>query len=139
MNLGIAISVTASAFKDKVDKGGAPYILHCLRVMNAVKHLGKSAMCMAVMHDIVEDIEHTLDSLSHLGFSHEIVSGINHLTHREGEEYDDYIKRCGLHPIAKEIKKADLRDNSDITRLKGIRKKDIDRMEKYHRSYLYLS
>ena len=36
------------------------------------------------------------------------------------------------------IKRKDLEHNSDITRLKGIRPKDLERMEKYHKAFLYL-
>ena len=37
---------------------------------------------------------------------------------------------------ALKIKREDLRDNSDITRLKGVTEKDIRRMEKYQRSFM---
>jgi hypothetical protein len=40
---------------------------------------------------------------------------------------------------ATEIKKKDLEDNCNLTRIKGLRKKDFDRVEKYHRAYIYLS
>lgn len=34
MNLGRAISIAAQGFQNITDKGGQPYILHCIRVMN---------------------------------------------------------------------------------------------------------
>lgn len=61
------------------------------------------------------------------------------LTHRKGVPYDDYIKMVAFNLDAVKVKLADLKDNSDITRLKGLSKKDFDRMEKYHRSFIYLS
>jgi (p)ppGpp synthase/HD superfamily hydrolase len=65
--LGIAIAMASEAFKYTVDKGGEPYIMHCLRVMNAVKHLGEDVMCAAVMHDLVEDTLCNLDILKEVG------------------------------------------------------------------------
>jgi len=136
--LGVAIAITAEVFRDKVDKGGHPYILHCLRVMNDVKHLGEAAMCVAVMHDVVEDTKYTINDIADLGFSEAVCYSLSNMTHRDGVSYEDYIKIIGTDPLATAIKLADLQDNSDITRLKGIRKKDLDRMEKYHKAYLYL-
>lgn len=140
-NLAKAIAITAKAFEKKMDKGGKPYILHCLRVMYAIQHLGEEAMQAAVMHDLIEDCpqEWSYERLIDQGFSYMVVETVSQLTHDKSESYDDYIKRIATHPWAKEIKKADLRDNSDITRMKDVRKKDFDRLEKYHRSYKYLS
>lgn len=50
--LGKAISIAAKAFENKTDKGGKPYILHCIHVMNGVRHLGQDAMVAAVLHDL---------------------------------------------------------------------------------------
>lgn len=138
--LGKAIAITADVFQGKTDKGGEPYIMHCLRVMNGVKHLGTEVMCIAVMHDLVEDTHYTIDDLRDLGFSQKVCIGVELLTHNPDEmSYDDYIKSLAFHKDIVAIKLSDLRDNSDITRLKGLRKKDFDRMEKYHRAYVYLT
>lgn len=140
--LAKAIFVASEAFKDKLDKGGKPYILHCLHVMNEVAHLGEVAMICAVLHDIVEDCEkngYTFDYLREQGFYQEIITILELLTHREETPYMDYIKALSVHHIAKEIKKKDLKHNSDITRMKDIRKKDFDRLEKYFIAYKYLS
>ena len=144
-NLGLAISITAKAFENKTDKSGKPYILHCLRVMNGVSHLGEEVMCAGVMHDIVEDtdeqseINYTFAKLTELGFSDKVVGLLHLLTHNKETPYDEYIKAIAVSKEATEIKKKDLEDNSNITRLKGLRKKDFDRIEKYHRAYVYLS
>ena len=137
--LGLAISITAKAFQDKRDKGGEPYIMHCLRVMNGVSHLGESVMCAAVMHDLIEDTEWTIADLHESGFSTKTTGIISFLTHKDGISYMDYIKFLAHNKDAVEIKRADLRDNSDITRLKGLTRKDHNRMEKYHTAYTYLS
>jgi (p)ppGpp synthase/HD superfamily hydrolase len=139
MNLGIAIAIAAKGFENKTDKAGEPYILHCLRVMNGVDQNDKELMAMAVLHDVVEDGVCTINDLISHGFSQRVLIGVITLTHNKDVSYDDYIKHISACPDAVKVKLADLKDNSNITRLKGLTKKDFDRMEKYHRSYTYLS
>lgn len=136
--LGKAIALAAEKFKFKKDKGGQPYILHCLRVMDG-SYGNETVKTAAVLHDILEDTDLQPSDLWEQGFSDEVVELIKVLTHRADESYDDYIKRVALNPRAAEVKRADLRDNSNITRMKGLRKKDLDRLEKYFRAYTYLS
>ena len=136
--LALAISITAKAFEDKLDKAGQPYILHCLRVMNATNG-DEDTKCASVMHDLVEDTEYTFEQLTKLGFSDKTIGILHLLTHKKETEYMEYIKAIAVSNEATEIKLRDLEDNSNITRLKGIGKKDLDRIEKYHRAYLYLS
>ena len=137
--LGLAISIAAKAFEGKTDKGGKPYILHCLRVMNSVNQKDEDLMIAAILHDIVEDTDYTFSDLTVLGFSDRVIGILHLLTHQKSTPYDEYIKAISVSADATAIKLADLRDNSDITRIKGLRKKDIDRIEKYHKSYIYLS
>ena len=137
--LGLAISIVAQAFEGKTDKGGKPYILHCLRVMNSVNQKDEDLMIAAILHDIVEDTDYTFAKLTSLGFSDRVVGILHLLTHNKETPYEEYIKAISVSPDATQIKLADLKDNSDITRIKGLRKKDIDRIEKYHRAYVYLS
>lgn len=136
--LALAISITAKAFEEKLDKAGQPYILHCLRVMNATKG-DEDTKCASVMHDLVEDTYYTFEQLTKLGFSDRTIGLLHLVTHQKDTDYMEYIKAIAVSDEATEIKLADLRDNSDITRLKGLGKKDLDRIEKYHRAYLYLS
>lgn len=136
--LSLAISITAEAFINKLDKGGQPYILHCLRVMNATNG-DECIKCAAVMHDIVEDTDYTFSKLKELGFSDKTVGLLYLLTHQKETLYEDYIKAISVNPDAIQIKQKDLEDNSNITRLKGLRKKDFDRLGKYHKAYVYLS
>lgn len=137
--LAKAISIAAVGFEKKVDKGGQPYILHCLRVMNNLHTRDQELQAIAILHDIKEDLKVTTKELYDSGFSERVVKGVCKLTHVEGTSYEDYIKEIALSPDARLVKLADLKDNSDITRLKGLTKKDFDRMEKYHRAYIYLS
>jgi (p)ppGpp synthase/HD superfamily hydrolase len=139
MTLAKAINLASEVFVDKVDKAGKPYILHCLRVMNAVDQSDEELMQIAVLHDVIEDTHITKLDLIQMGFSFRVAQGVEKLTHREDEDYDHYIKRVALCRDAKAVKRADLIDNSNITRLKGLRKKDFDRLEKYHKAFVYLT
>jgi (p)ppGpp synthase/HD superfamily hydrolase len=136
--LAKAIAIASTAFEDKVDKGGSPYILHCLRVMDAVEHLGEEAEIVAILHDLIEDTDWTAEMLIEAGFTRPTVEMIKMMTHAEGEPYDDYIARVALNKITRRVKMADLKDNSNIHRMKGLREKDFKRLEKYFRSYAYL-
>lgn len=141
--LAKAIAIAAAAFKNKLDKGGRPYILHCLRVMNNARYINpndEDLMCIAVLHDLLEDCddEWSAQRLRDEGFSDRVISALELLTHIDGD-YDMYIKVIAFSDDARSVKLADLVDNSDITRIKGLRKKDMDRLEKYHRAYTYLS
>lgn len=137
--LAKAISIAAKAFEEKVDKGGRPYILHCLYVMNRVNYLGETAMIIGVLHDLLEDCpEWTIERMWSEGFSSGVIIALHLLTKKPEEPYMDYIKRIVDYPVARAVKMADLEHNSMTTRLKGLAKKDFDRIEKYFIAYEYL-
>ena len=124
------------------DKGGAPYILHPLKVMHYLRSEDEELQCIALGHDLVED---TFDSVSegvtfltNRGFSTRVISGIVALTKIEGESFEQYKERVKTNPDAVLVKMADLRHNSDIRRLKGVTQKDVERIERYHRFYMEL-
>jgi (p)ppGpp synthase/HD superfamily hydrolase len=136
--LAKAIHIASEAHLNQTDKGGKPYILHPLWVMDRVRHLGEDYMIVAVLHDVVEDSDWTVEKLANEDFNLKVISALLLLTHHESQSYDDYIKAIANDRIAREVKLRDLEHNSKITRLKGLRKKDFDRLEKYHRAYTYL-
>lgn len=133
-----AISIASQAFEGKYDKGGQPYILHCLYVMNQMPENDHELRCVAVLHDIVEDTDWTLLDLREEGFSVTVVDAVELLTKKNGQSYDDYIKEVKQNDLARQVKLADLKHNSDITRMKGIEIKDMARLEKYFKAYKYL-
>lgn len=139
MNLAIAIALASEGFKNKTDKAGEPYILHCLRVMNNLHTRDKELQIIAVLHDCIEDNVCTVEQLVNLKFSQRVIFSLILLTHDKQISYEDYIKKLSSDIDAVKVKIADLKDNSDITRLKGLTKKDFNRMEKYHKAYIYLS
>jgi (p)ppGpp synthase/HD superfamily hydrolase len=107
--------------------------------MDKVSHLGELAMIVGVGHDLLEDTDITPSDLWGLGFGDDVIDLLKNVTHLEGEPYMDYIKRAASHPISRAVKMADLEHNSQIFRMKGLRQKDFERLEKYFTAYAYLS
>jgi (p)ppGpp synthase/HD superfamily hydrolase len=137
--LARAIKIAAEAFEKSMDKGGSPYILHCLAVMDGVKHLGFKVMTAAVLHDLLEDCpDWNSERLKQEGFCDEVISLIKAVTHPQDEAYELYIDRVATYPEAKAIKMADLMHNMNLTRLSALNSKTIERIKKYHNAYGYL-
>src|SRR5690606_9860935 len=97
-----ALAIAAEAHAGQRDKGGAPYVLHPIRVMLRLD--ATPDRIAGVLHDVVEDSAWTLDSLRAEGFSEEVVRAIDHLTRREGEPYEAFVRRAGEDPIAARVK-----------------------------------
>ncbi len=132
-----AIQIAAQAHAGQKDKAGMPYIFHPLRLMLQMDD--ELSMMAAVLHDVVEDSSWTIDALKGEGFPQEVISAVDHLTRRENEPYEDFIVRVGHNPLASRIKRADLQDNMDITRLKTITPRDLERLERYRQALHTLS
>ena len=131
-----AIAIAAKAHAGQVDKSGAPYILHPLRVMLRLK--GTEERIAAVLHDVVEDCGITLDELRREGFAEEIVIAVDAVTKRDGETYEAFVARAAANPIGRRVKMADLEDNSDLSRLPNPTEKDRERLKKYASAIAYL-
>lgn len=132
-----AVAIAALAHQGQTDKAGKPYLLHPLRMMLEMK--SETAMIVAVLHDVVEDTDWTLESLRTRGFSEEILTAIDCVTNRSGESYEEFIERVRTNPIAREVKIADLEDNMNVRRIGEIKPKDLERLAKYHRAWLLLT
>lgn len=132
-----AIEIAVEAHREQVDKAGAPYILHPLRLMLRV--MGNDEMIAAVLHDVVEDTEWTIDRLRREGFSDAVLSAIDCLTRREDETYEQFIERAAANPVARRVKLADLEDNMDIRRIRTLGPSAHDRLERYHAAWYRLT
>lgn len=124
-----AIEIAAKAHTGQTDKGGDPYIMHPLRLMFAVAD--NDERIAAVLHDVVEDSDTTLDDLRDAGFSDAIVAAVDNLTKREGETRIVAAQRAVLSPISLAVKLADVTDNMNLTRIKEPSDKDLARLEEY--------
>ena len=130
--------LATTKFAGKFDRGGHPYILHCLKVMYYLKSDDEELQVIGLGHDLVEDTDVTYADLRVLGFTERVIVGIRAMTKVPGETNDEYMDRIKACPDAIRVKLADLRHNSDIRRLKGVTEKDVKRIEKYHKMYLIL-
>ena len=124
--------VEAKAHTGQVDKGGAPYILHPIRVMLACE--GEKEKIVALLHDTLEDTALTAADLRRAGFSEEIVQAVCCLTRGQKEDYMDYIARICENVLAARVKYADLQDNLDISRIPNPTEKDFARIRKYEQA-----
>ena len=127
-----AIAIAAAAHAGQLDKGGAPYILHPLKVMLRMTTLEERIV--AVLHDVVEDCDISLDDLRKEGFSEEVLTAIQSVTKVPGESYEDFVERAAQNPIGRVVKLADLEENSDISRIASPSWEDLERIEKYRRA-----
>ncbi|WP_211913128.1 hypothetical protein [Tardiphaga alba] len=133
------ISLATERHAGQFDKGGRPYILHCLTVMHRLRTDDEELQCIAVGHDLIEDTDIEACNLIEMGFSVRIAGGILDLTKFRDETPDAYRARVKSNPDAIRVKMEDPRHNSDIRRLKGVTDKDIARMVRYHEFYLDLA
>ncbi|MBK5533842.1 HD domain-containing protein [Pseudomonas sp. TH08] len=127
-----AIAIAATAHAGQVDKGGAPYILHPLKVMMRMSSLEQRIV--AVLHDVVEDCDISLEDLRQEGFSEQVLTAIAAVTKVPGESYEDFVERAGQDPIGRVVKLADLEENSDLSRIASPSWEDLERVEKYRRA-----
>lgn len=134
--LGKAIVLAATRHDGQYDRGGQPYILHPLKVMHYLKTNDEELQCIAILHDVIEDTDTTYKELAELGFTQRIIDGVRALTKIAGETFEEYAARVFSNRDAMMVKLCDLRHNTDIRRLKGVREKDILRMVKYQNFYL---
>lgn len=131
-----ALLIATNAHHGQFDKGGAPYILHPIKVMHYLKSDDEELQCMALLHDVVEDTDTTFVDLAAAGISERVIAALRCLTKQRGQTLGEYKEVIFSNRDAMLVKMADLRHNSDIRRLKGVTEKDLARMEKYHRFYL---
>ena len=133
-----AIVIAAEGHAGTTDKAGAPYILHCLRVMLALNE--PNDRIVGVLHDVVEDCAGwTLDRVRAEGFSEEIVAALDSVTKRDGEEYFSFVRRAAANPIGRKVKLADLKDNSELTRISKPSQRDLERIGKYRKAILIMN
>ena len=117
------------AHKEQIDKSGMPYVFHPFYVAEQMKT--EETTIVALLHDLVEDTEYTIDDLIKMGFDKAITDAIALMTHAENLDYMDYVRMIKENPIARTVKLADLKHNSDLTRLDTIDESALSRKEKY--------
>ncbi len=127
-----AIVIAAKAHTGQVDKAGAPYILHPLRVMLSLD--SPEDKIVGVLHDVVEDSPTTFEDLRAAGFSETTIQALASVTRRPDEAYLTFVARAAADPIGRRVKLADLRDNTDRSRIPNPSAKDYARLERYRQA-----
>lgn len=110
-----ALKLCFEAHKDQVDKSGMPYVFHPFHL--AEQMTDEDTTIVALLHDVVEDTDYTLEDLKNMGFSQQVLEAIALMTHEEDVPYLEYVAKIKENPIAKAVKLADIDHNSDQTRL----------------------
>ena len=130
---GEAMKIAYAAHHGQVDKGGIPYIFHPMHLAEQMEDVYTT--CVALLHDVVEDTDVTLEELAKT-FPREVIDAITVMTHGKDEPYLEYVARVKTNPIAKAVKLADLRHNSDETRLENADEATLSYFrEKYRKAF----
>ncbi|MCL1898265.1 MAG: HD domain-containing protein [Micrococcales bacterium] len=110
------------AHAGQVDKAGAPYSKHPERVAARVYCTDGSneAVAAAWLHDTIEDTWVTSSFLVAVGFPPSVISAVEAVTKRPGESTGSYAQRIAANPLAVVVKRADLADNTDPSRLEAL-------------------
>ena len=124
-----AMKLCYQAHKDQLDKSGIPYIFHPIHLAEQMPD--ELTTIVALLHDVVEDTDYTLEDLAKMGFPQEAVDAIALMTHEEDVPYMTYVAEISRNPIARIVKLADLRHNSTLSRLDHVDDKALRRVEKY--------
>ena len=132
-----AYEIAKKAHLGQVDKAGEDYIKHPEKVASFVKTDEEKAV--AYLHDVIEDTELTLEDLYEYGLSKEVIEAVDIITKKRGEDYQSYLNSVKKNKLARAVKLADLRHNSDLTRLIKVTEKDIKRKEKYQKAIDFLN
>ena len=134
-----AIAVALQAHEGVLDKSGKPYVLHPLRLMLEME--SEEAQITAVLHDVVEDSDVSLDDLAAFDFPPSVIEALHYLTHdKDAVAYADYIDAIKDNTLARQVKLADLAHNMDVRRLPTpMTERDWERLQEYRRAWETLS
>lgn len=135
--IDIALAIAKKAHAGQVDKAGVDYIQHPLYVASQVNTEQEKAV--ALLHDVIEDSDITAADLFASGLSNEVVTAVQILTKKKGQSYKEYLGKVKSNNLARVVKLADLKHNSDLSRLKSVTNTDYERVKKYKNAIYYLS
>ena len=131
-----AHEVAKKAHLGQIDRAGIDYIKHPETVASFVATDEEKAV--AYLHDVIEDTSLTLLDLKKEGFSKNIIEAVDILTKKKGQDYQSYLNLVKTNELARVVKLADLRHNSDLSRLPLITEKDLERNKKYSSAIRFL-
>ena len=132
-----AMKLCFEAHKDQKDKSGLPYVFHPFHVAEQMPD--EKTTIVALLHDVIEDTPYSLQDLRDMGFEQDVLDALALMTHDKNVPYMDYVAKIKSNPIARTVKLADLRHNSDLTRLDEVSDTALKRIEKYKNAMNLLS
>ena len=127
-----AMKLCFEKHKEQKDKTGLPYVFHPFYLATQMDD-EYSTVC-ALLHDVVEDSDVTFDDLEKYGYPIEIIDALKLLTHNSDDDYFDYVRKVCTNKLALKVKIADLKHNSDLSRLDVIDEWALKRQEKYKKA-----
>ncbi len=126
-----AMKLCFKAHKNQVDKAGIPYVFHPISLAERFGEGREAETCVALLHDVLEDTDYTVDDIRAVGMSEEVIEALLLLNHNPKVEYMDYVRHLSKNNIARHVKICDLQHNSNLSRLETVTEKDLKRVEKY--------
>ena len=156
-----AMNIAYKAHEGQFDKCGFPYICHPIHLAEYIittpvyyankiipndnddyKNIPEYLTCVALLHDVVEDSDITIEDLSK-EFPFIVTQAVDLLTHKPGVDYFDYINEINKNYLAKSIKILDIVHNKNKDRESLIDDEDQDkkdaRDEKYRKALQILT
>ena len=80
-----AMNIAYQAHHGQTDKSGCPYVFHLAEHMQ-----DEFTTCVALLHDVVEDTDMTIEKLAE-DFPEPVIEAIRLLTHEDGVDYYEYV------------------------------------------------
>ncbi len=131
-----AMKLCFEAHKEQKDKSGMPYVFHPYHLAEQMED--EDTTVTALLHDVLEDTPLTLEDLRAMGFNERVLEALALMTHDESIPYMDYVAKLRTNEIARTVKLADLRHNSDLTRLDTADDRALRRAGKYRQAIALL-
>ena len=133
----LALSIARKAHEGQLDKAEVDYIEHPIYVASQVDTEEEKAV--ALLHDVIEDSPVSAEELLQAGLPETVVTAVQVLTKKKEQDYQTYLETVKKNPLARLVKLADLKHNSDLSRLSSITEKDRERLKKYKKAIDFLS
>ena len=133
----LALSIARKAHEGQLDKAGVDYIEHPIYVASQVDTEEEKAV--ALLHDVIEDSPVSAEGLLQAGLPETVVTAVQVLTKKKEQDYQTYLETVKKNPLVRVVKLADLKHNSDLSRLSSITEKDKERLKKYKKAIDFLS
>lgn len=127
-----AVRRAFEAHKGQTDQSGLPYIFHPYHL--AEQMTDEISVCVALLHDVVEDTEVTMEELE-AEFPREVTEALRLLTRDKDTDYFEYVRAICKNPVARAVKLADVIHNSDESRVEGCEGITEERLERWRKKY----